>query len=483
VLPDGLFGWGLAAQLYSVTSRQSIGMGDLGDLGALSEWASELGAEFVLLNPLGSALPGLPQEPSPYYRSSRRFLDPLYLRVDGVPAAVARRARQTDLIDRDAVYAAKLAALELQWERERGSVRSALARFRHARPGLEEYATFCALSEVHGRPWRAWPEGLRRPGSAAVARFARTRRDRVRFHEWLQWRLDQQLTEAARSGGLVNDIPVGFHPDGADAWAWQGTFAEGVSVGAPPDTFNQAGQDWGLPPFDPWRLAAAGFEPFVQTLRAAFRHAAGVRLDHVMGLFRLYWIPLGGGGPSQGAYVRYPARALLDILALESVRAGAYVVGEDLGTVEDGVRRELRDRGVLSYRLVWFEPHPPEAFPVAAVAALTTHDLPTLMGVWDGVDPMPEVRERLIEMASLRPSATEDEVIEKAYRLLARAPSRLVALTLEDVAGARERPNRPGTTAPSNWSRRLPLTLEQLRRSRRARVLASILARHDSEGR
>jgi 4-alpha-glucanotransferase len=305
----------------------------------------------------------------------------------------------------------------------------------------------------------------------------------VRFHEWIQWRLDGQLTEAARPGALVHDIPVGFHPDGADAWAWQGTFAEGVSVGAPPDSFNQAGQDWGLPPFDPWRLAAAGFEPFVQTLRAAFRHAAGVRLDHVMGLFRLYWIPLGGGGPGHGAYVRYPARELLDILALESVRAGAYVVGEDLGTVEDGVRRELRDRGVLSYRLVWFEPHPPEAFPVAAVAALSTHDLPTLMGVWEGVDPMPEVRERLIEMAGLAPAATEDDVIEKAYRLLARAPSRLVALTLEDVAGARERPNRPGTTAPSNWSRRLPLTLEQLRRSRRARVLASILARHDSEGR
>jgi 4-alpha-glucanotransferase len=476
-LPDDLFGWGMTAQLYSVVSRRSLGLGDLGDLRTMGEWASELGATFLLLNPLGAALPGLPQEPSPYYASSRRFLNPLYLRVDGVPPAAARRARQGELIDRDAIYSAKLGALEQQWERERDSVRTSLARFRRERAGLEEYATFCALTEVHGRPWRSWPEAVRRPGSAQVARFARERRDRVRFHEWLQWRLDQQVTEAARPCGLLNDVPVGFHPDGADAWAWQGSLAQGVSVGAPPDTFNQAGQDWGLPPFDPWRLAADGFEPFVQTLRAAFRHAAGIRLDHVMALFRLYWIPLGGGGPEQGAYVRYPARALLDILALESVRAGAYVVGEDLGTVEDGVRRELRDRGVLSYRLVWFEPDSPEAFPVEAVAALTTHDLPTLLGIWEEVDPMPDVRARLVAMTRLSASASEDEVIEEGYRVLARAPSRLVALTLEDLAGARERPNRPGTTAPSNWTRRLPLTLEQLRRSRRGRLLASILAR------
>src|SRR5205807_1945673 len=183
--------------------------------------------------------------------------------------------------------------------------------------GLEDYATFCALSEVHGGPWRAWPAELRHPGSAAVRRFRAGHRPRVRFHEWLQWLLDRQLAAAAREIGLIHDLPIGVQADGADAWAWQDAFAEGVSVGAPPDPFNQAGQDWAVPPFDPWRLRAAGYEPFVRTLRAAFRHGAGLRVDHVMGLFRLFWIP-AGCGPAEGAYVRYPFRDLLDILALES---------------------------------------------------------------------------------------------------------------------------------------------------------------------
>jgi 4-alpha-glucanotransferase len=283
----------------------------------------------------------------------------------------------------------------------------------------------------------------------------------------------EAICEAAgRPSLVINDLAIGVHPDGADAWAWQGQLAAGVSVGAPPDPFNAEGQDWGLPPFDPWRLRAAGYEPFVQTLRAAFRHAAGIRVDHVMGLFRLYWIA-AGQGPADGAYVRYPAAELLDILALESRRAGAYVVGEDLGTVEDEVRDELRRRRVLSYKLLWFERGDPAHYPEQALAALTTHDLPTVGGVWSGADPLPEVRERLQRL-----SGADTDVLRAAYQALAAAPCRLLAATLEDVTGMIERPNRPGTVDEHpNWSLRLPLTLEQLMRDERPRSVARILAR------
>jgi 4-alpha-glucanotransferase len=478
-LPPGLRGFGFAVQLYSLLSGASTGIGDLADLRQLGRWAGgELGADFLLLNPLHAALPGLPQEASPYFPSSRRFLNPLYLRlaevpgVEGLPEGERAALNAGRLIDRDRVYEVKMRALEAAWERVRGRVLGSMRRFRLERPGLREYAVFCALAEAHGRPWRQWPEELRHPASAAVARFARQRAVRVRFHEWLQLELDRQLRTAGGSAAVINDLAVGVHPDGADAWAWQDELAQGVSVGAPPDPFNAAGQDWGLPPFDPWRLRAAGYEPFVQTLRAAFRHAGGIRVDHVMGLFRLYWIP-AGAGPASGAYVRYPASDLLDILALESARAGAYVVGEDLGTVEDAVRDELRRRQVLSYKLLWFERDPASAFPVAALAALTTHDLPTLFGVWEGGDPMPDVRERLQAL----PGAGED-VLVAAYRSLATAPSRLLAATLEDVSGAEHRPNRPGTTDEHpNWSRRLPLSLEDLVRDPRPRRVADALRR------
>ena len=463
-LPPDLGGWGLAVQLYAVHSARSQGIGDLGDLRALNAWASALGAAFLLLNPLHAALPGLPQEPSPYYPSSRLHRNPLYLHVAGVAPAGG------DRVDRDAVYARKLEALEAEWERVRGGVAEPLREYAAEVPGIFEHGRFCALAEVHGRPWRHWPEEFRRPDSAAVARFGEEHRDRVRFHAWLQWRLDRELGAAAGPAGLVNDLAVGVHPDGFDAWLWQDVLAGGVSVGAPPDPFNPAGQDWGLPPFNPWRLAQSGFEPWRQTVRAALRHGAGARIDHVMGLFRLFWIP-AGAGPADGAYVRYPARELLDILAIESRRAGAFIVGEDLGTVQDEVRRELAERAVLSYRLLWFETGPPSGYPPRSLAALTTHDLPTLLGVWSGDDPMPEVRQRL----GIAEGATEAEVLETAHRLLAGAASCLVTATLEDLAGARERPNRPGTTEPGNWSRPLPLSLEELEASAGARRVAAIL--------
>ena len=487
-LPADLRAWGWAAQLYAVRSLRSWGHGDLGDLGGLARWAAELGAQHLMVNPLDAALPLLPQEPSPYYPSSRRYRNPLYIRVEEVPGAarlgerLQRLARagcdlnRQRLIDRDRVFHLKMRALEELFTA--GEPCEEFARFRETEgKSLTDYATFCALSDLYGSPWQSWPAELRHPDSPAVHRFRVARRRRIAFHEWLQWLFDRQLAAAAREIGLVHDLPVGVQAQGADAWAWQDTFANRMSVGAPPDPFNQAGQDWAVPPVDPWRLRAAGYEPFIQTVRAAFRHGMGLRVDHVMGLFRLFWIPQGMG-PASGVYVRYPYRELLDILALESQRAGAFVVGEDLGTVEDIVREEMAERRILSYKLLWFEDRPPTEYPPESMAALSTHDLPTLAGIWEGSDPDQSVRERLIRHTGVGDGGPTEEVTEAAYRALAKSPSQLVAVSLEDALGVAERPNKPGTTVEwPNWSLALPFTLEELRKDPRPARLARVLRR------
>jgi len=466
--------WGWAIQLYALRSKASWGMGDLADLRHLGRWSrTELGASTMLLNPLHAALPALPQQASPYYPASRRFRNPLYLRIEEVPGAerlgarleplaqAGRTLNQSRLIDRDRIFELKLEALTLIFHSWSGDAEFEVYRQREG-GDLRDFARFCVLSEEHGSPWQNWPEDLRRPDSLAVARFAEANQRRVSFHEWLQWLLDRQLAAAAGEIDLINDVAIGGRGDGADTWLWCGAFAEGVSVGAPPDGFNPAGQNWGLPPFHPWRLGQAGYEPFIQTVRAAFRHGAGLRLDHVMGLFRLFWIPAGLGG-KDGVYVHYPFGDLLDILALESQRAGAFVVGEDLGTVQAGVREELSRRGVLSYRLLWFEDQPPESYPAQAMAALTTHDLPTLAGVWTGEDSDPEIRERLRRHAGLTGQENVAELIGPAHRALARTPAQILSATLEDALGVAERPNRPGQDDRfPNWCLALPLSLEEI---------------------
>ncbi|HWH35023.1 MAG TPA: 4-alpha-glucanotransferase, partial [Acidimicrobiales bacterium] len=421
-----------------------------------------------------------------YYPSSRRYRNPLYLRIEDVPGAenlageldgLARAGRalnQVRRIDRDRVWQLKADALARCYTQAPPD--PDFDAFVHdGGESLREFATYCALAEIHGNGWRTWPEELQRPDSPAVADAGARLRERVGFHSWLQWLLDRQLA-AAGDLAVVSDLAVGFDPGGADAWAWQDLLALDMRVGAPPDEFNAQGQDWGLPPFVPWRLRDCGYRPFIETVRSALRHAGGLRVDHVMGLFRLFWIPAAGGSGT-GTYVRYPASELLDILALESHRAGAFVVGEDLGTVEDSVRRELADRAVLSYRLLWFEDRPPEEFPHQALAAVTTHDLPTIAGMWTGADladqqeiglaPSEEgqesLRRRLARAAGVGDGAAVDEVTEGAYRALARCPSRLLAATLDDALGVRERPNMPGTTDQwPNWSLALPLPLEDI---------------------
>ncbi|MDQ1445208.1 MAG: 4-alpha-glucanotransferase [Acidimicrobiaceae bacterium] len=478
-LPEGLHTWGWAVQLYAARSRASWGMGDLADLRTLAEWAAGQGAGMLLLNPLHASLPTV-QTASPYFPSSRCFRNPLYLRVDGPMPAAGSGLNRERVIDRDAVWALKRPVLEAAFaEFERGGAANRGAFDDFVGQGgevLAGYAAFCALSDEHGAPWQEWPEEYRSPAAPAVTAFTAARPDRVRFHQWLQWQVDQQLGQAGRALDLMQDIAIGCDPAGADAWLWQKAFASGVRVGAPPDEFNTKGQDWGLPPFDPWRLRAMHYQPFIEMVRAGFRHAGGIRFDHVMGLFRLYWIPPDAGAEA-GTYVRYPHNELLDILALESVRAGAYVVGEDLGTVEEEVRRELGERDVLSYRLLWFEPEPPPRFPARALAAVTTHDLPTIAGMWSasdlaeqerlGLEPNVEstkaIHQRMQDWLGLAEDAPVADVVVGAHALLAQAPSAVVTATLDDALLVEERPNVPGTTDERpNWSLALPKPIEHI---------------------
>jgi 4-alpha-glucanotransferase len=482
-LPQGFRIWGWAAQLYATRSRESWGIGDLADLRRLARWSRGLGAGLILLNPLAAAMP--PQESSPYTPSSRRFRNPLYLRIEDIPdaaeggaelAALGRGGRALNAdrhIDRARVLALKMSALDALWRRARRTPE--LDHFRATCAGLHEFAVFCALQERHGGGWQTWPDEHRRPDAPGVRAFAAAHADRIAFHEWLQWLVDRQLAAAGEGIRLMQDLPIGVNPDGADAWTWQDILAADTSVGAPPDRYIVNGQDWGLPPFVPHRLAAAGYEPFVQTVRAALRHAGGLRIDHVMGLFRLFWIPRGLT-PADGAFVRYPADDLLGIVALESVRARAFVVGEDLGTVEDGVRETLAERAILSYKVVWFEPGPPSQYPAQSLAAVTTHDLPTIRGLWTGTDVdqqravglqpneagLAEMRERLKTMIDVDDAAPLEKVVEETHRLLAEAPCAVVTATLDDALLVEDRPNMPGTVVGTNWSLALPKPIEDI---------------------
>lgn len=481
--------WGFAAQLYAARSQSSWGMGDLADLERLTAWSAQLGAGLVMVNPLAASAPRVPQEPSPYYPSSRLFLNPLYLRVENVPGAAelgaeleelvaAGRALNADRhIDRDAVWALKRRALEALWRRFSGD--PAFEAFcRERGDALRQFAAYCALAGSLGHDWRKWPAEYRDCRSAAVAAFVEQNADRVRFEQWLQWLLDQQLEQASQSATLIQDLPVGVDPGGADAWAWQSLLTQNCTVGAPPDAFNAHGQDWQVPAFVPHKLRTSGYEPFAQTLRAQLRHAGGLRIDHVMGLFRLFWIPQGFG-PPRGAYVRYRADELLAVVALESHRAGAFIVGEDLGTVEHGVRENLAEHRVLCFRVMWFEPRPPAEYPPLAMAALTTHDLPTVAGLWTesdlaeqkrlgfhADDAMRSMRGHLAHMAGVADGAAVEQVIERAHARLAEAPSQLLVATLEDALAVPDRPNMPGTiTERTNWATALPGGLEALEQS------------------
>ncbi|MFJ7065596.1 4-alpha-glucanotransferase [Streptomyces sp. NPDC101115] len=542
--PDGR-AFGLLVQLYSLLSGRSWGMGDLGDLRELADWAGRThGAGFVQVNPLHAAVPGAPTDPSPYRPSSRRFPDPVHLRIEDVPefgyvdpgrreelelvlADAAELREQVlgkgALIDRDAVWEVKRRALELVHTVELGPGRRADYRDFLAERGraLEDHATYQALAERHGHHWRRWPEGLRDPRSAAAAvRADAGLAARVDFHCRLAWLTDRQLADAAltarRAGmavGIVHDLAVGVHPDGSDAWAQQHVFAAGMSVGAPPDAFNSRGQDWGLPPWRPDRLAAEGYAPYRGLLRELLRHAGALRIDHVMGLFRLWWVP-EGGEPTEGTYVRYDSEAMLAVLVLEAHRAGAAVVGEDLGTVEPGVREALARRGVLGTSVLWFErdwagggrPLAPEEWRADCVATATTHDLPSTAARLSGdhvtlrhrlgllAGDLERERSRdtaetaewlgLLQRLGLLPEGPGDEPAEirAFHRFLAATPARMVGVWLPDAVGDRRPQNLPGTWDQyPNWRLPVagpdgqPVSLERLAASARAHDLLRVL--------
>ncbi len=540
-LPDRLGdrrAWGLATQLYSLRSRRSWGVGDLADLARLATWSAGLGAGFVQVNPLHAAAPVAPMEPSPYLPTSRRFANPLYLRVEDVPehgalpaadrvevdglrAALRERLAGGDAIDRDASWAAKRAALARLHAVPRSAEReAAYAAYREREgSGLTDFATWCALAEQHGGDWREWPEQLRHPRSAAVSDFRAGHETEVDFHRWLQWLTDEQLAatqDAARRAGMalgvVHDLAVGVDPGGADAWVLQDVFAQGVTVGAPPDPFNQLGQDWMQPPWRPDRLAEAGYAPFRAMVSTVLRHAGGLRVDHVIGLFRLWWVP-AGAPPVAGTYVYYDHEALVGILALEAHRAGAVVVGEDLGVVQPSARSYLAERGILGTSVLWFEfefdadgrPLRPERWRELCLASVTTHDLPPTAGYLAG-DHI-RLRESLglltrplaeelaaagVELGAwlqelrwrwaLGPDASEEETVAALHRYLTWTPSRLLSVALTDAVGDRRTQNQPGTIDEyPNW--RVPLTgpdgrpllLEDVLASERAARLAAVL--------
>ena len=486
--------WGWMVQLYSLRSTDSWGVGDYADLRTVVEAAGRDGAGAVLVNPLHAETPVLPLNPSPYSPSSRTFRSPVWLRIEDVPehpmasdavrAAIAalRPPTDPDRILRDPAFAAKISALELLWPLHRAG---ALAAFRAERgAALEDFALFCALAEVHGVPWQDWPEQLRRPGAAGIAGARVAHADRAAFWCWVQLLVDEQLAGVGEhlAVGVVHDLAVGVDAGGADAWALQDVLALSTTVGAPPDSFNQQGQDWGLPPWRPDRLAEAGYAPYRSMVQGVLRHAGGLRIDHAMGLYRLWWVPAGASA-ADGTYVSYDADAMLGVLALEATRAGAVVVGEDLGTVEPRVRTSLAATGVMGSDVLWFQTDDdgtyldPADWRTDALATVTTHDLPTAAGFLAGEHI--RVRHELgqlghaIEVEQARVDQGRDALLAMLARTglldrcdghvalalhaaLVASPCRIVLAAYGDAVGDIRQPNLPGTVdAYPNW--RLPV--------------------------
>jgi 4-alpha-glucanotransferase len=564
--------WGFTVQLYSLRSRSSWGHGDLRDLADFAAWAArDLGAGFVLVNPLHAAEPQPPVSASPYQPMSRRWISPLYLRIEDIAEFSAldssERTRLTALatplraasgtaalIDRNAVWTAKRAALEILRTVPLPPARQASLdafRVQHGR-GLDDWATWCAFAERHGPDYRSWPAGLRDPRSAETYVLRGSLATRVEFHVWVQWLVAEQVAAAqaaARAAGMpigvVHDLAVGAHPGGADAWAGQDVYVPGFSVGAPPDEFNQRGQDWSLPPWHPGRLAALGYQPLTELVMSALgppadrragspggvpgsgspggeghsgggpggAHGGGLRIDHVMGLSRLWWIPAGTPAMA-GAYVRYDADASIGAVTGPAAAAGAVVIGEDLGTVEPWLRDALAARGVLGTSSLWFErgwagePLAPQWWRRQCLATVSTHDMPPAAAFLTGS----QLSDRLALGLLTRPEAEERAEAAKAvddwigalvregllpgdtrpdadaftvalYGYLAKTPALMIGVNLAEAAGERRSQNMPGTTTEyPNWCLPLcgpdgePVLLEDLPSIPRVRAVARAAA-------
>jgi 4-alpha-glucanotransferase len=547
--------WGLTVQLYGLRSRRNWGIGDFRDLKKIMQWAGQLGAVMVGVNPLHALLPG---EISPYSPSSRLFHQPLYLDLEGIPEYVdpsiqrfvqTSRFQRTLVTLRQSLTVDYAAVHRLKWPLLRKLYRvfvkthvngqtkrgGAFLEFieKQGLP-LERFAQFQVLQErftPHGQPggsWRNWPAMYRHPDSPAVRDYLQRHQQRIDFYRYVEWQCDEQIaavqSASRRAGmpiGLYTDFAIGIDPHGADAWMFQDDFAAGASVGAPPDLFSPKGQNWGLAPPHPSKVEQSGYRLFEEGFRRNMRHSGLFRLDHAMGLFRLFWVPQNKSA-AEGAFVRYPSQDLLGILALESHRQKVIVVGEDLGTVTPEIRRQLMQGGLLSYRLLLFEKSgdgkfiPSGRYPAQAMTAVTTHDLPTLRGFWSGRDielkerfglyPDPKLivrdndvrrRDRQGLLDTLHEFGviprdyprdadkvpTMDDTLRSAiYTFLARTPSYLLALPLEDLLDDCDTPNLPGASGDLYPVWRIKAgpsgsTLESWPRLRSARLLGQVLSR------
>jgi 4-alpha-glucanotransferase len=499
--------WVLAVQLYAVRSRRNWGHGDFTDLKELLRIAAESGAAGVGLNPLHALFDDRPEDASPYSPNSRLFLNPLYIDIEAVPefSAGAHReletdlhiARAADIVDYTRVARVKMACLRAMHatfrSKRNAKRRKQFATFRAERgDALTRFAAFETLRRRHANVWWEWDDPWREGGADALARLRKDAGQELEFYEYVQWVADSQLAECRAEGqrlglgiGLYIDLAVGVDPGGADAWADQNSVMKKVEVGAPPDLLNTAGQAWGLAAFNPRALEECNFQPFADLLAAAMRYAGAIRLDHVLGLYRLWLIPFGLGA-ANGAYVLFPLQALLATIAIESTRHKCLVIGEDLGTVPGDLRTTLSDWGIWSYQVMLFERwddgsfKQPQDYKADALITFSTHDLPTFTGwmsghdlrvKWGlGMDPgesgeaRDDARHRLQHVLREQNIGDGRVVMEDVIRFLARAPSRLLVVEMDDVLELEDQPNVPGTMLEHpNWRRRLPLALEDFR--------------------
>ncbi|MBL8385473.1 MAG: 4-alpha-glucanotransferase [Burkholderiales bacterium] len=543
-LDGGARRWGVAAQLYALRSARNWGIGDFTDLAVLARTAAAAGADFIGLPPLHARHLARPAEASPYAPSSRLMLDPMYLDVEaiadfavcaaarqmvGSPEFARRRdaARDADLVDHAAVAALKLPVLAALHARfaagpTEASRQAAFRDFERAGGAdLHHHALFeawrldAAARDGALPGWRAWPAAARDPDSALMRAFARDHAAQVAFQKYLQWQAELQLADAAAAAraagmriGLYRDLAVGAADDGAECWGAQDLFSAGASVGAPPDLLNREGQDWGLPPWKPAALARAGYAPLGALLRANMRAAGALRIDHVMALTRLFWIPAGRKG-ADGGYVRNALPAMAGVVALESRRHGCMVIGEDLGSVPDGLRDTLAARGFLSYRVLLFERHwhgdgsfkLPGEYPRQALATAATHDMATIAEYWSGADiarrdalglfPEPRLRDdetarRGAEREALarlfaRIGAPADpgdagSIAAAMHAAIGQSEAMLAIVQLDDVTGETAPINIPGTHREyPNWRRKLGLPLERLAEDPRWRALGAAM--------
>ncbi|HEX9905662.1 MAG TPA: 4-alpha-glucanotransferase [Propylenella sp.] len=521
--------WGIGCQLYGLMSDRNWGIGDFEDLARLAEIAAAAGADFVGVNPLHALFMAAPERASPFSPSNRRFLNPLFIAIDTAPGfdnladalQPPPQARAAEFVDYRLVGASKSKALAVLFRifqrRAEDSDAAAFERFVASRgPSLYLHALFEALSEAmvqqgHGPTWHGWPDEYRTPGTDSVRAFAEEQKDLVTFHAWLQWLADRQLAEAQRRAlaagmriGLYLDLAVGVAPDGSATWADRELVVPTARIGAPPDYFNAAGQDWGLAPMSPAALAARDFLPFRESIDAVLRHAGALRIDHAMSLYRLFWIAEGFTA-ADGVYVRYPFHAMLRALCEVSQARRSIVIGEDLGVVPPGFREVMKATEIQSYRVFFFEKRgdfflPPGDYPREALACLTTHDSHSLAGWWSAHDIGVRHRAGLVSSAELdrwrseraherrrvlglldaerllpdgmgpvmrgdddAPEHLPVSVAAALHRLIARTPSRLVVVQAEDLVGAVEQVNIPGTMDEHpNWRRKLGVALEAL---------------------